>query len=139
MKAAWVALCLGAAALSAAADDEDFKAAAAAGPWSGCVYEEGYDPYPITLTPRGKDFFVDYPGLCTGGHLGPDIEAPYDAIEIIVVNADRCVQGLPVTYTLDREQLRIDYHAIATGAYALLQPTPPGMTHPACSTAEAIS
>ncbi len=121
------------------ASDEDFQTAAAAGAWSGCVFEDGYAPYPIVLTPRGKDFFVSYPGLGTGGHVGPELDAPYDAIEIIIVNADKCLQGLPMVYTLDRETLRIDYLAAGTGTYALLTPTSPGITPAACSTVEAIS
>ncbi|MGB3626314.1 MAG: hypothetical protein WA989_10810 [Henriciella sp.] len=139
MKWALVALTACAALPHAHASNEDFQTAASSGPWSGCVFEDGYDPYPIVLTPRGEDFFVSYPGLCTGGHIGPELDAPYDAIEIIIVNPDRCLQGLPLTYTLERDELRIDYHAGAAGAFALLQRTPPGMTHPACSTEEAIS
>lgn len=121
------------------ASDEDFQTAAASGPWSGCVFEEGYAPYPIVLTPRGKDFFVSYPGLCTGGHIGPDLEAPYDAIEIIIVNADKCLQGLPMVYTLSSDELRIDYLAAGKGTFALLRQTPPGKSEPACSAEEAVS
>lgn len=138
MKWCWLAgiACLG---LPASASDGDFQQAVTLGPWAGCVYEDGYAPYPVTLTPRGHDFFVSYPGLCSGGHVGPNFEAAYDAIEIIIVDDENCLQGVPVTYTFDRDELRIDYHAGASGTFALLRQAAPGMTAPACSTGEAIS
>ncbi len=138
MRAVWLAgvIFIG---LPASASDEAFSEAVTRGPWAGCVYQDDFDPYPITLTPRGGDFFVSYPGLCTGGHVVPNFEAAYDAIEIIVVDAENCLQSVPLSYTLYREQLRIDYHAGASGTFALLQQLAPGMTAPACSMGEAIS
>lgn len=131
--------CLG--GLSAEASESAFKAAVQAGSWQGCVYEEGYTPYPISLTARGEDFFVSYPALdCIGGHnagLKPD---GFDAVEVIVLNAaQRCATNLPLRYTLRPDGLRIDYFAGATGTYALLHPALPGMPAPDCAEPDAVS
>ena len=112
-----------------------------AGQWHGCVYEEGFAPYPIILTPRGADFFVSYPEWrCIGGHNAGLRAEGYDAVEVIVVNPDqRCASNLPLRYTIQPDSLRIDYFGGENGTYALLRPSLPGATPPACDKAEAIS
>ena len=128
-------------ALAAQAGPSSFSMAARTGPWHGCVFEDGFAPYPIVLTPRGEDFFVSYPELhCIGGHnasLKPD---GYDAVEVIIVNPDqRCATNLPLQYTIQPDSLRIDYFGGEDGTYALLRPSLPGATPPACDKAEAVS
>ena len=141
MKRLFLAGLLWLGGLSAAASESAFDAAVQAGSWQGCVYEEGYTPYPIRLTVRGEDFFVSYPELdCIGSHnagLKPD---GFDAMEVIVVNtAQRCATNLPLRYTLRPDGLRIDYFAGARGTYALLHPSLPGTPAPDCDQQHAVS
>lgn len=127
--------------LPALASEADFHSAVKTGSWEGCVYEEGYPPYPITLTPRGKDFFVAYPELeCVGGHSVTDTPGAYDATEVIVIDmASQCTPSAPLSYTIGPAGLRIDYFAEETGTYALLHPSRTSATPWTCTTAEAIS
>ena len=126
---------------SAHAEKSAFEQAVETGGWQGCVFEEGFAPYPIILTPRGDDFFVSYPHLeCIGGHNIGQSRPGFDATEIIVIDtAGQCATNLPLTYSMTPAGLRIDYFAGETGIYALLRPVRPGDTAPACNEAEAIS
>lgn len=129
------------AGVTAHAENPSFEQAIRGGQWHGCVYEDGYAPYSIVLTPRGADFFVSYPELdCTGGHnvrLGPD---GFDAMEIIIANrSGRCASNLPLRYTMRPDHLRIDYFGGESGTYAMLRPAASEATPPACNKAEAVS
>ncbi|WP_300396011.1 hypothetical protein [Henriciella sp.] len=128
-------------ALPAHANETAFAQAVETGAWQGCVFEEGYDPYPIILTPRGEDFFVSYPHLeCIGGHNVDVRPQGYDAVEIMVIDTGhQCTTNSPLEYTLQPDGLRIDYFADEIGTYALLRPAPPGAPPPVCNTPEATS
>lgn len=127
------------AALPAFATEAAFRGALDKAPWAGCVYQEGFEPYPIELTPRGHDFFVIYPGLCTGGHNTSLRPEGFDALEVIIVNADRCLQNVPVAYSLNAGTLRIDYDDGTGGSFALLRRMEAGAIPPTCPATEAIS
>ena len=138
--AVWMALA-GLAVPLAAHGESAFSTAATTPSWAGCVYQPGFSPYPISLTARGRDFFVSYPEQdCLGGHNAGFATDEFDATEIIVVDtARRCINMLPVRYSFDAGSLRIDYFGEAGGTFALLRPAVPGATPPACDQAEAVS
>ncbi|WP_084420063.1 hypothetical protein [Henriciella litoralis] len=125
--------------LVAQADPADFEDAVNIAHWSGCVYEEGLSPYPIRLAAQDNGFLVEYPGLCTGAHNAMDGTSPFDAIEIISLGADQCAQSVPLTYTIKKRKLRIEYHLNDRSAQALLRPALPGAALPTCDTIGAIS
>ena len=141
MRTAGLVAALASLGLPAVAGSPAFDAAVKTGHWQGCVYEEGYAPYPIVLTARGSDFFVTYPELsCIGGHNAGTPPEGFDAMEIIVVDeAGRCATNLALRYSLEPGGLRIDYYQGAPGTFAMLHPALPGANPPACNEAEAIS
>ena len=129
------------AALPAAAGEDDLTAAMHRGVWTGCVHEAGYAPYPVKLIPHDGFMAVSYPHLqCAGTHDPDGAPKGHDAIERILVDIDtRCATDLPVIYTLTGDSLRIDYQHGPSGTYALLRPSAPDATPPACSAGEAVS
>lgn len=94
----------------------------AAGHWSGCVFQEGFDPYPIRISPRpAPTLKVEYPGLCTGYHTPRQKGWPNDAVEVITKDAGTCIKTVDLEYSFDGDLLRIDY-LIEGSPYALLLP-----------------
>lgn len=123
------------------AENDTYTRVLERGVWAGCVQEEGYAPYPVTLIPHPGFLAVSYPSLsCAGIHDRDGVSGSEDAVERIRVDpGQRCATDLPVTYTLQGESLRIDYDHAGMGTHALLRPSSPGATPPSCSSGEAVS
>ena len=137
------ALAVAAATLpfAAHADRGDIQTVRDGQNWAGCVYQEGFAPYPIQLSVYNEDFVVNYPGICVGRHVTGRIGNARDADEIIDFAPENCVPDLLVDYRAGPEGLRIDWFE-RTGqlnAYAFLQVMLEGDTPPACSPSDAIS
>ena len=111
----------------------------AAGHWSGCVFQEGFDPYPIRISPRpAPTLQVEYPNLCTGYHTPREEGWPSDAVEVITKSADICIPSVDLDYSFQDGLLRIDY-LIAGNPYALLQRVDPKSKTPSCEPSELSS
>lgn len=111
----------------------------AAGHWSGCVFQDGFDPYPIRISPRpAPTLKVEYPGLCTGYHTPRQRGWPNDAVEVITRDTDTCFETVELEYSFDAGMLRIDY-LVDGGAYALLLPVEPENEAYSCDPADGSS
>lgn len=102
---------------------DEMSDAHSVGHWSGCVFQEGFAPYPIRISPRpAPTLKVEYPGLCTGYHTPRQKGWPNDAVEVITKDEGTCIETVELEYSFDGGLLRIDY-LIEGDAYALLIPT----------------
>ena len=111
----------------------------AAGHWSGCVFQQGFDPYPIRISPRpAPTLKVEYPGLCTGYHTPRQKGWPNAAVEVITKNHGTCIETVDLEYSFEQGLLRIDY-LVDEGSYALLLPIDPESKSFACDPSEANS
>ena len=111
----------------------------AAGHWSGCVFQEGFDPYPIRISPRpAPTLKVEYPGRCTGYHTPRQKGWPNDAVEVITKDKGNCIETVVLEYSFDAGILRIDY-LIDGGGYALLLPVKEDQRGYSCEPKEASS
>ena len=111
----------------------------AVGHWAGCVFQEGFAPYPIKISPRPAPVLkVEYPDLCAGYHTPRQKGWPNDAVEVITKDANACIETVEIDYSFDQGLLRIDY-LIDGGAYALLLPTEKDSPHFSCDPSEANS
>ena len=112
----------------------------AAGHWSGCVYQEGFAPYPIKISPRpAPTVKVEYPGLCTGYHTPRQKGWPNDAVEVITKDTGTCIETVELEYSFDEGMLRIDYLVDYSEAFALLVPSEEDSTPYTCDTSETAS
>lgn len=124
-----VAACIAATCFAEGAHTEDQRSVMAeihaAGHWSGCVYQDGFDPYAIRVSPRpAPTLKVDYPGLCSGYHTPRQRSRVSDAVEVITQNKGTCIELVDVNYSFDGDVLRLDF-LIEGSAYALLRPIAP--------------
>jgi len=111
----------------------DFAAAHDGGDWAGCVFQEGFDPYEITLTRAKNGFIVTYPSLCYGTHRRA-IGNTTDAAEIIHTDETSiCVPMMMVDYSLRGEDLHLTFHG-AISATARLRLLTPQSAPAACQT-----
>jgi len=95
----------------------------ASGHWSGCVFQDGFAPYPIRISPRpAPTLKVEYPGLCTGYHTPRQKGWPNDAVEVITKDTGTCIETVELEYSFEKGMLRIDYLIDHGRAYALLLP-----------------
>lgn len=111
----------------------DFAAAHDGGDWAGCVFQQGFDPYEITLIRAKSGFIVTYPNLCYGTHRRA-IGNTTDAAEIIHTDETSiCVPMMMVDYSLRGEDLHLTFHG-AISATARLRPLTPQSAPAACQT-----
>jgi len=136
--------CLISAALIAAtcaAGQADIDAVMAEDAWAGCVFQPGYEPYPIALKGTSSDqLAVVYPTLCQGVHVVGHPGFDGDGAEFIIGEDHTCIPAMSVAYTVTGAELRIDYavNGQAEG-YALLAPLSAESNLPACGKSEATS
>ena len=130
------ALCLAGGAEAELSEMSDVHAA---GHWSGCVFQEGFDPYPIRISPRpAPTLKVEYPGLCAGYHTPRQKGWPNDAVEVITKDAGTCIETVDLEYSFENGLLRIDY-LIEGSPYALLMPIEADKKTLSCDPSEASS
>ncbi len=138
-----IATCLIAACFTGAASGDNTPSEMAdihaAGHWSGCVFQEGFDPYPIRISPRPAPVLkVEYPGLCTGYHTPRQEGWPNDAVEVITKDTGICIEIVDLDYSFDGDLLRIDY-LIEGNPYALLKSVDPDSKTLSCERSEVTS
>jgi len=118
---------------------EEMSDVHASGHWSGCVFQEGFAPYPIRISPRpAPTLKVEYPGLCTGYHTPRQKGWPNDAVEVITKDQGTCIETVELEYSFEQGLLRIDY-LIDGEAYALLLPVDKDSKTYACDPSESTS
>lgn len=131
-----LSVCLSANAENTAGEIADVHAA---GHWSGCVFQEGFAPYPIRISPRpAPTLKVEYPGLCAGYHTPRQKGWPNDVVEVITKDIGTCIKSVDLEYSFQQGLLRIDY-LIEGGAYALLLPVQPDAKPFECEPSESHS
>ena len=138
-----IALSLMAAWLATSASGEDapdeMASIHASGHWSGCVFQQGFDPYPIRISPRpAPTLKVEYPGLCTGYHTPRQEGWPNDAVEVITKDKGTCIKTVDLDYSFEDGLLRIDYQ-LDGDPYALLMPVDPSAETLSCDRGEVSS
>lgn len=140
MKQIIISLCLLAPAFAQAESaTSEMSEAHASGHWSGCVFQDGFAPYPIRISPRpAPTLKVEYPGLCTGYHTPRQRGWPNDAVEVITKDKGTCIETVELEYSFENDLLRIDY-LIDGGAYALLLPVDENSKPYTCDPGEATS
>lgn len=121
------------------ANADEMSKVHAAGHWSGCVYQEGFDPYPIRISPRpAPTLKVEYPGLCAGYHAPREQNSKSHAVEVITKDIGTCIETIDLRYSFVQDLLRIDY-VIEGDAYALLKQVKPESKTLSCDPSEATS
>ncbi len=108
-KAVPAALMAGLLAMPAMAGGADLAAARQGGHWAGCVYQPGYEPYPVELDRTKFGLKVTYPKLCVGIHA-PKAGNDADAVEHITGDPGICIPVLDVDYRLRGKNLYLDYY-----------------------------
>ena len=125
--------------LLASANADEMADVHAAGHWSGCVFQEGFDPYPIRISPRpAPTLKVEYPGLCSGYHTPRQKGWSSEAVEVITKDIGICIETVDLDYSFVGDLLRIDYK-MDGNPYALLKSIDPGSQTLTCERSEVIS
>jgi len=128
-------------ACAASAGQSDIVDIMEQGSWAGCVFQPGFDPYPVTLAANASSqLTVTYPGLCSGVHVPGHPGFAGDGAEFILGDDNTCIPVMSVHYSVTGSELRIEYAVNGRNeGYALLSPTSPDSAAPSCAPSEAIS